>query len=53
MNSMEIYNGQGKRIYYTAFFQPLVNLPEQPSGIYFLILNFNNNFIINKIVIEK
>jgi hypothetical protein len=52
-NSIEIYNVLGERIYYSKTFQSLIDLANQPSGIYFIAFNFNSTIITKEIVIEK
>ena len=50
--SIEIYNSQGQLINKKVIIDPTLNLENFGSGLYYLKLNYNNQIIVNKIVIK-
>jgi hypothetical protein len=53
IQSIEIYNIAGKKVYSSITYQPSIYLSGLQSGIYFLYFNLSSKKIIEKIVIEK
>ncbi len=51
INSLELFNAKGSKVYYLNKFNDNIDISNQPKGIYFLkIKNIDNKIILKKIV---
>lgn len=55
IRSTEIYDGLGKRIYYSDVYKSIIDLSDKEIGVYFLRLNLDNGLIPKneRIIIER
>lgn len=52
VRSIYVYNAEGIKVYYSDRFQSILDLTEQPSGIYFVHINFSSSNFSKIIVIQ-
>jgi len=53
VNSIEIYNVNGERVYYSKKFQSEISLPDKKSGLYFIHVILPTKIINEKLLIER
>ena len=53
VQSIEIYNTLGEKVYYSDHFESTVNISNQPNGVFFIHLNLISNQIVEKIILHR
>jgi hypothetical protein len=53
VQSIEIYNTLGEKVYYSNHFESTVNISNQPNGVYFIHVNLISNRIVEKLILQR